>query len=637
MKSFTSFIKIFSISFYLIINFNASSQNYTYQRHLPYPFDINYYECNSLVGDIDNDNDIDVVLTGKMFINGSYDTVSCLYINNGNLNFQNVSIFEGFVYSNGDLGDVDGDGDLDLILFGTNQQSYSLGQTHLFKFDGSGYSQVLSTSFTDLANEELKFFDMDNDGDEDLMISGNIGTTPYLKLYSNDGTGSYTEVTNTSIIDMSLSTISVADVDNDGDEDFFIRGESNYNATNTTFDFYSYIYINDGLGNFTGSQLSSEQINAGYFTDTKSDFIDGDMDGDMDLIISGNENLLQYYTNDGSGNFSFDNSGLDEVVNITYPQGHFLSKYLVFTEDIDMDGDKDFLVLYEIIDVQNSNSYFLKKLFLNDGTGHFIFEKDMHQLFIYNTTNSHKSITFLDVDNDNDLDILNIAPAIGGYNNITSQLLLYELCSESYSSIVETACFEYLSPSGKTFTSTGVYQDTILNYRFCDSIITIDLTIKDFDKTVSTINDSTLMANQNNATYQWGICSGGSFSPYFGQTNQVFSGAINAQSYQVEITYDGCVGYSDCIPFFLGVDDISQESIISIYPNPNNGLFTISFINSSKRKIEIYNLSGEILDSFISTQDFYEYNMQNFDNGVYFIKVVNDANTLQVYKLIKID
>jgi hypothetical protein len=47
------------------------------------------------------------------------------------------------------------------------------------------------------------------------------------------------------------------------------------------------------------------------------------------------------------------------------------------------------------------------------------------------------------------------------------------------SSIIESACSSYTSPSGKyTWTEAGTYKDTIPNAAGCDSIITIDLTIK---------------------------------------------------------------------------------------------------------------------------------------------------------------
>jgi len=52
-----------------------------------------------------------------------------------------------------------------------------------------------------------------------------------------------------------------------------------------------------------------------------------------------------------------------------------------------------------------------------------------------------------------------------------------EAC-HSASSIIENSCGSYSSPSGaNTFTSSGVYSDTLVNVNGCDSILTINLTV----------------------------------------------------------------------------------------------------------------------------------------------------------------
>ena len=47
----------------------------------------------------------------------------------------------------------------------------------------------------------------------------------------------------------------------------------------------------------------------------------------------------------------------------------------------------------------------------------------------------------------------------------------------TFSNITSVVCDVYYSPSGKTYDSSGIYQDTIINNHYCDSIITIDLTV----------------------------------------------------------------------------------------------------------------------------------------------------------------
>lgn len=49
--------------------------------------------------------------------------------------------------------------------------------------------------------------------------------------------------------------------------------------------------------------------------------------------------------------------------------------------------------------------------------------------------------------------------------------------STTYSTVTETVCAGYTSPSGQVWTATGTYYDTITNVSGCDSIITYNLTV----------------------------------------------------------------------------------------------------------------------------------------------------------------
>ncbi len=67
-----------------------------------------------------------------------------------------------------------------------------------------------------------------------------------------------------------------------------------------------------------------------------------------------------------------------------------------------------------------------------------------------------------------------IPNSFGGDSIILVDLTVNE---STLSSIIETACDSYISPSGKTWTISGTYQDTIPNEAGCDSVITIELTV----------------------------------------------------------------------------------------------------------------------------------------------------------------
>ena len=58
-------------------------------------------------------------------------------------------------------------------------------------------------------------------------------------------------------------------------------------------------------------------------------------------------------------------------------------------------------------------------------------------------------------------------------------------CAETTETITANVCDSYTSPSGKTWTTSNTYMDTIANDAGCDSVITVNLTVR--DKTTETI------------------------------------------------------------------------------------------------------------------------------------------------------
>ena len=74
-----------------------------------------------------------------------------------------------------------------------------------------------------------------------------------------------------------------------------------------------------------------------------------------------------------------------------------------------------------------------------------------------------------------------------------------EYSCESFSSISETACNSYTSPSGKIWTISNTYSDTIPNAALCDSVITINLTINVQNQSVNATS-STLCASNTGTT-----------------------------------------------------------------------------------------------------------------------------------------
>ena len=78
---------------------------------------------------------------------------------------------------------------------------------------------------------------------------------------------------------------------------------------------------------------------------------------------------------------------------------------------------------------------------------------------------------------------------------------------------------------------------------------------------------------------------------------------------------------------------VTPNSQIVLYPNPSNGVFTISAIEQNT-SIGIYNAIGELVKSIQSTDSNTTIDLSNYSNGIYFIKVKNNKGEA-IQKLIK--
>ncbi|NNJ56364.1 MAG: T9SS type A sorting domain-containing protein [Bacteroidia bacterium] len=100
--------------------------------------------------------------------------------------------------------------------------------------------------------------------------------------------------------------------------------------------------------------------------------------------------------------------------------------------------------------------------------------------------------------------------------------------TETFGSTYDTACTTYFSPQGRFYTSSGIYVDTLNNSNGCDSILTINLTINHVsDSNISiTACDSFTSSSGQNTWY-----NSGNVTEYFKNSNNCDSTVF----YQVEI------------------------------------------------------------------------------------------------------
>lgn len=156
------------------------------------------------------------------------------------------------------------------------------------------------TPFVGVSNGDIAFSDIDNDGDQDVMVVGQDNNLQGSSLlYSNDGNGNYTQVPFTSFDGIMGGTVDFADVDGDGYQDVLLTGINNNNQQ------IAFLYSNNGNGTF------SSFVNINQFVGVNESavaFADVDQDNDLDVFIVGlNDNYertTNIYLNDGSGSFT---------------------------------------------------------------------------------------------------------------------------------------------------------------------------------------------------------------------------------------------------------------------------------------------------------------------------------------------
>ncbi len=238
------------------------------------------------------------------------------------------------------MGDIDGDGQSDIVLPGPKGSP-----TQVFLNKGENYQLLANPELDKLYQEEhvqCILFDADRDGDQDLYLaSGSVENTIYSDFYSdhilfNNGQGVFERRTNSDLLTeekVSDGVVVNDDIDGDGDQDIFV-GErvqvGNYGAECS-----GYILINDGDGNFHDQteELAPDVRGIGMITDAS--FADLDADGDNDLIVVGEFMEVSVFLNT-KGKLSKKAKISDDPLSGWWKRLHIT--------DIDGDGDMDLIV-----------------------------------------------------------------------------------------------------------------------------------------------------------------------------------------------------------------------------------------------------------------------------------------------------
>lgn len=103
---------------------------------------------------------------------------------------------------------------------------------------------------------------------------------------------------------------------------------------------------------------------------------------------------------------------------------------------------------------------------------------------------------------------------------------------------------------------------------------------------------------------------------------------------------NGCVAsntfqiYGDCN--LVGIEkSISLSNSFKIYPNPNNGEFTINNTTANQNlKVHLYNALGELIKSEIINSEVIKINLQHENKGIYVLQIIENESVILSKKIL---
>jgi len=309
----------------------------------------------------------------------------------GNAAFQNVSTSNlpvsllGGLCMDADHGDVDGDGDVDLVL--AQEHATNL----ILLNDGAGVFSVLAGAVMGGTgdNEDVRLRDFDDDDDLDMLTVHEDDGVHALLI--NDGSGVFQDMSALIPVNSIANAAEAIDLNNDTRLDILL-GNRGSNA----------VLLQQADGSFV-----DDTGNRPIGVETTQDLLllDIDGDGDQDLFVA-NETDNRLFVNDGNGFFT------DETAT-RLPAGSGETRE-ADAADVDGDGDPDIIVANVNF---NSGRPIQNQLLLNDGSGVFSDATTTNLAGVVNTGNSF-TIKFVDIDSDSDPDILSPNNSVGQSGDI---------------------------------------------------------------------------------------------------------------------------------------------------------------------------------------------------------------------------
>lgn len=289
--------------------------------------------------------------------------------------------YEQFSENNYAWGDIDGDGDLDLIAGGGRSiVSSGLAEVTVYRNDVSTFVQI--QAFSDMMRGSVVLGDLDNDGDLDLVLSGD-SAGPKLKVYRNDGGPAPFVLVQEPLgagSGLLESSLALGDYDGDGRLDLAALGDDSGVDRFLLF---------RNTGSTSPFVLVQQLLGAGQgLTEGSVAFADFDQDGDLDLAAVGGGRFVVFKNSGGLSPFSLTQEPMGTGLGVAAGDMEIA--------DVDADGDEDIIVA----GLQTGGANYLLRVYVNAG-GTFSLGANLDAAYGF----AYGALGLGDFDNDGDIDL----------------------------------------------------------------------------------------------------------------------------------------------------------------------------------------------------------------------------------------
>ena len=221
---------------------------------------------------------------------------------------------------------------------------------------------------------------------------------------------------------------------------------------------------------------------------------------------------------------------------------------------------------------------------------------------------------------------------VGVYDGTNAMIYLNGELKDSHpiTGTVKAGQVAKLGNSGTSFFSGSIDQVEVYNRALSEEEImmmygTMTLTVNVKVKQ----SGASLTASAIGAEYRWLDC-GNDFAVITGETAQTFI-VTETGNYAVEVSQYGLVDTSACT--FVDLTGLNQEKpfSFSIFPNPNNGQFTLEINGLSKEdfRVELINIIGEIVfKKEIGRTSAMKFDLSSSENGIYILRLISGSDSI---------